>query len=99
MTNLRDLLNAARRERSTVHQMHLQDGSRVTTTHSTGPATHELIALAPQLAAALIKAEGALNEIRHRCGRSLYDGGLTDYEKIADAALAEIRALTGGNDD
>lgn len=53
-----------------------------------------LIALAPQLAAALIKAEEALAELS--CLGNGERPGNSTGNMIARAALSEIRALTGG---
>ena len=58
-------------------------------------ATSNLIALTPQLAAALIKAEEALASI---AANTCCDG-CQEAALVARAALSEIRALTGGNDD
>lgn len=58
-------------------------------------ANARLIALTPQLAAALIKAEEALASI---AANTCCDG-CQEAALVARAALSEIRALTGGNDD
>ncbi len=58
-------------------------------------ADARLIALTPQLAAALIKAEEALASI---AANTCCDG-CQEAALVARAALSEIRALTGGNDD
>ena len=57
-------------------------------------ADARLIVLAPQLAAALIKAEEALASI---AANTCCDG-CQEAALVARAALAEISALTGGND-
>lgn len=65
-------------------------------------ATSRLVALAPSLAAALLKAEEALAEI---CDDEMIWGedyevraALNKAEDIARAALAEIKQITGGTD-
>ena len=58
-------------------------------------ANARLIALTPQLAAALIKAEEALASI---AANTCCDG-CQEAALVARAALSEIRALTGGTDD
>jgi len=66
-------------------------------------ANSRLIALAPQLAAALIKAEEALvGMLAHSCvadaGEDMKDAEDHAAERTARAALSEIRALTGGGE-
>ncbi len=70
-------------------------------------ATSNLVALATQLAAALLKAEGALREydtrLRH-CAKNVVDEyplWSADLLKMADqarAATSEISSITGGAD-
>lgn len=91
---------------ATLIQISGSGGSRSYTTrvvdiqdHNDNDANARLIALAPQLAAALIKAREGLREIESGdCVTDWSDNPHQDMQSRARAALAEIDALMGGND-